>query len=336
MTKTRLMISLFFLCATVFAQEYQAFDGTTYKVGDSVLIGLHTGYKEYDDIKEYYVSQYSSGYRAVNHDISFKKYEIKSVGTGGETAKKMYYDENTILMRFGTRGFLKEDYIAILDDAIRSGEIISKLPPQELVAHNQKLNDSIAFLYFVKSTSIPIEKFNKEYLYRYMNSLYTKTKEDEFEFQSSLEQAKKNLIKLTSLVDFSKSYAIFTSFDLDNYDFENKGFLIRTEFPKYYVVESADWGKYPGIYIVFPNYDKFRFVSVIPNDANSFVKRRKDKYGNINREVFAKINFKIVNIDDSQRHANERYSGNLIFGEIESIELYEYKNYLYNWIGTIK
>ncbi len=328
------LVSLFYI--STFAQEFEAIDGNIYRVGDSILIGLNSGYKSYDDIQEYYTDNYSSGYRNVKSNIALKKYLIKSIGKGGEFAEKMYWDSEDILIRFGTKGFLGEDYYARMDYAIKSGEIVSRLPSKDDFLKYDKLNDSIAFAYFVKSTSIPTEKFSEEYLYRFMNDLYTNSREDEFEYHNSVSKAKNILNSILSNVDFSQNFSLYTTFYLDNYDFENKGFLIRAEDPKYKVANDANWPKYPSIYLIFPEFEKYRFVSIEPEFANSYIKRKKDKYGDIDRKVYARINYKIVDVDESKIEASDRYSGNLLFGKIISIELYEFENYYYNWIGTIK
>lgn len=314
------------------AQDHEALDGIIYRVGDSVTIGINSGYKSYDDIKE----RYSSGYRDVKKNLAFKRYLIKSIRKGGELAEKMYWDSDDILMRFGTKGFLGEDYYARINNAIKSGEIISRLPTEGNWIENKKLNDSIAFAYFVKSTSIPTEKFSEEYLYRFMNDLYKSSHEDEFEYHNSISKAKKELASILPNVDFSIDFSLYTTFYLDNYDFENKGFLIRAENPKYEVTKAVNWSKYPAIHIVFPEFEKYRFVSIDPEMANSYVKRKKDKYGDVDRKVYAKINYKIVDVGEAKLDLDSRYSGNLLFGKISSIELYEFENYYYNWIGTIK
>lgn len=338
-----LFINLLILFTSIITicQEYEAFDGTVYKVGDSVLIGFNTGYNYYDNISELHVDQYGSSYQDVKKDISFKKYKIKSVGKDANLADKLYEDENTIFLTIGTRGYFKEEYYVILEDAIRSGEIVSRIIPENQRTNYKRFSDTLSLLYYIKTTIIPVDKFKEEYLYRYINDLYTKTKEDEFEYHNALQTSKKEIEKKIQLLDFNTSYSISTTLNLDNYDFEYNGFKITNETLSFKLVKAktSTWGApndYPAISIVFPNYDKFRFISVYPQYANSFVKRRKDKYGNVDREVYARINFKILNVDDSERHANDRYSDNLLTGKIESIELYEFNNYLYNWIGTIK
>jgi hypothetical protein len=310
--KTPLVIASLFISLMVFGQDFQALDGNTYSKGDTIIIGIHSGYKSYDDIKEYYTTRYSSGYQDVKVNLAFKKYIIKSIGTNSELAKKLYWDEEDIIVRFGTTGFLGDDYYANLNDAVKSGEIISRLPDEGNWIENDKLNDSIAFVYFVKTSPIPTDKFGEEYLYRFMYEKYKSSHEDEFEYYSSVEKAKQTLKSILPKVDFNKQFSLYTSFYLDNYDFENKGFLIRDDNPKYEVADDKNWGQHPSIYIVFPDFEKYKFVSIDPNNANAYIKRKKDRYGDVDRKAYAKINFQIVDVDESKNRIKQIFRKRIV------------------------
>jgi hypothetical protein len=175
-----------------------------------------------------------------------------------------------------------------------------------------------------------------------MNNLYDNTREDEFDYHNSLNQAKSELTNNLKKIDFNKQFSINTKLSIGNYNFENHGFLLNEEKLNFNLVEKVKTiftnakSEYPPIDIVFPNFEDFRFLEIEPDYANSFLKRRKDDYGNIDREVYVKLNFNIVNLTQEEKNSLKQYSGNLLFGKISSIEVYEYKNFKYNWLGTIK
>lgn len=331
--KYKLIIPLLFFSLVASSQKYEAFDGTMFKEGDSVLIGepSEDGYRN--------IYYYDDGFSDVEQHLGGNKFLIKSVKKAVNLSlyeDNWYFDKNEMILKFGKKGLFGNTYYMNIEKAIKSGEVVIKLPPDSLYSKNKRINDTISFVYFVKISDKPIDNFTKEYLYRFMHELYEDTKEDEFEYQNSISKAKNKLSKSIKNCDFDEKYTMYTQLQLSKYNFDKKGFMIKDDKLLYEVVENVRLSTYSSISILFPNYEKFKFVHVNPEDANAFVKRRKDKGGHVDREVYAKINFKFINPNKYKKDISKKYSQNLLFGKIRSIELYDFENYNYNWIGTVK
>jgi hypothetical protein len=186
------------------------------------------------------------------------------------------------------------------------------------------LTEKVAFLYYVNGASSS-DEFIEEYLFRYMNDIYTQTKNDEFEYRKSLNIAKEQLIQNLEQVDSSKKFNTVVQLTLGNYDFERKGFPIQEDSPAYIVVPRGEYEMFKYfnlISLAFSNFTSFQFFKISEDDASQLIKRRKDNFGNINREVYAVINFKITQSLELARSNDQRQ----LVGEITSVELYEYKH----------
>ena len=93
---------------------------------------------------------------------------------------------------------------------------------------------------------------------------------------------------------------------------------------------------FPATQLAFTNKDKYTRVLVEKATANNFVKRRKDKHGNVNRAIYARVYFKNVQvITKSSNPALISSYENYLFAEIQKIEFFDFKNWVYNYIGHI-
>ncbi|MDR1417547.1 MAG: hypothetical protein LBJ57_09065, partial [Prevotellaceae bacterium] len=86
----------------------------------------------------------------------------------------------------------------------------------------------------------------------------------------------------------------------------------------YKVVEEKWSNQLNSIGLTFVDFKKLQFVKVSENEAKLFLEKMKDSNGKVNREGFAKVNFKLTHSMDKSNDSNER----LLIGEITSFELY--------------
>jgi hypothetical protein len=298
-------------------------NGISFKVGDTIQIGPVSSGSYYR-----YIRKHASdvGTEGVDYDLSSKKYTIHNVYVTSSSKVNAFYGENVRVISFGTKGFLGMTYYADIEEALRSGEIVldlgkalrdsKKTIPAELITN--RLVDGTAFLSFVKGlNTIAPAKFAEEYMYRYMSALYTRTHEDEFDYRKALLIAKNQLALGTERIDFSNDFNIAIQLTLKNYDFENEGF--PTDVPDNAVYKVVKWNdKFSDIGVIFIDIKKLQFVEVPEDKAKQLLEKMKDSNGAINREVFAKVNFKVTHSEDKSSKNDNR----LLIGEITSFELY--------------
>jgi len=313
----------------VFSQSYTAIDGTEFTVGDSILIGLPsyeslTGKKSYRFIKSYDAD--SKSYQNVKKAIHYKYFPIKEIKDVSERFMRDF-DENAKLIEFGELGFLKTSYYVDINSAIKSGEIMLAFNPN--YNKSKILTDTLAFIFYANVSDRPIESFAKDYLIRFKKELYKNTHEDEFEFQKSLSIAKKEMENIYTKIDFTQEFSIFTKLDVENYDFDRNGFPIKIEELSVRAIKHSIYTEESSLEIDFLNFNKFNFINIESEKANSFVKRRKDNLGNIDRTVYLRINFNLVKEIEGKESKKET-----IYGEINSVEYYDFEHCQYNWLGT--
>jgi hypothetical protein len=297
-------------------------NGISFKVGDTIQLGRPASGKYYRYVK----TPFQYGVTAVEKDLSSRKYAISSLHETSPKVASAFYKEGRIIA-FGTKGFSGETYYADIEEALKSGEIVldlgkalrdsKKTIPAELTT-TSTLAGGAAFLSFVKGlNTIAVAQFAEEYMYRYMNVLYTRTHEDEFDRRKALLIAKNQLALGTERIDFANDFSIDIRLTLKNYDFENEGFPTNITDNSVYQVVRFD-GKFSDISVMFIDIKKLQFVEMPEDEAKQLLEKMKDSSGAINRKVFAKVSFKVTHSEDkSSKNANR-----LLIGEITSFELY--------------
>ena len=182
---------------------------------------------------------------------------------------------------------------------------------QGIVSHtySQEITAGQAFFYYMKlyehtpeDKTITCGSFEGKkishlefYCKTFDTNNYNKNKNDEFSFQNYLTTMRSKLLTGISKVDYSKKFIANTSYaKLNDYSFDDKAFPIYVEERK---LASTQTGKGFGLSIgnVINWFDIFLLWSISPDEGNNLIKRRKDQYGNINREVFLKVTYSIVN-----------------------------------------
>lgn len=322
-------------------QEYTAFDGTLFKVGDSINIGDPSGVTKYKHLKSF-DSKSSVGYSpTVPSFVQGNKYIIKKFHINDKKFNKAFYSNNSVVVEYGTKGLWGISMYAELNLAIQSGEIALKYSPINAPKKAQ-LTDSVALVYYYKSANVSNEKLQEEYLYRFLPALFKRSKNDEFEYQNSLGIAKNNLEKLSHKLDTATEFEMYSKFKIGNYNFEQLGFPIDENELNIIMLKqvnsilSNSKADYLPLVTVFENFDSFKFLEVDKVIANTLIKRKKDKYGKIDRNLYARITYKISTENYNEEIKNFSNEYRYIIGIITSIEFYEFDNFKYNWIGEIK
>lgn len=334
----KLFLSICFLTTLtcVYAQNaepkaYVAFDNSIFRQGDSLYIGYKSGYKQFEYIKEYYFKGlYDKGFINTTSNIVGKKFKILDIYNGGYLNS---YDTSAVVLKIGEKGLLGLKLYVDINNAIRKGEVIINLCPQW--SSNEKIpnfSDSIAFLYKIKQYQQPPMNFSLEYLRRFNEKNYEKYREDEFELENQKQMSINKIKEGIASMNDTTTYHTDIELSLDNYDFSTMSFPVG--FEKYFTILRNIGGIFPETNLVFINQNNFSKLAVEKSIANSFIKRRKNIFGNINRTVFARVYFKYVTISTNAKSTYvNSYGRDFIFGTISRIEFFDLKNRLYNYIG---
>lgn len=320
-------------------RSYTAFDNSVFTIGDSIIIGIPRGYfssnRYFYNIKEPKVQGGTVYYERANTNISFKKYLIKKFYSDIDGEK---FSKGTPIIEVGKKGFLGVSYYIDIESALKDGEIISSLEP-----FNNKnilqINDSIAIINKIYLSGLSAKSFSNEYLYRLRNPTYTKVQNDEFDLNNALSSAQKEIEK--SLLNFSNetTYYIETELNIGNYDFSTSTFPIEKWNRDFRLLKLTLNPNTPELFSIFGNLDAIKNIPVNPHLANSFIKRRKDSYGNINRTMYAKVYFNFVKIP-KENLIQSAYTNNeyhyYVFAKISKVDFFDSEHCLYNFLGSIE
>ena len=310
-------------------KTYVAYDNSTFTQGDSLHIGFMTGYKCYDYIKDYA----RDGYVKVEYNLAGKTYKIVDIYTAGSMS---CFDANTVIIEIGQKGFFGKRLSVDINNAIRTGEVIINFSPQwRENIKIQNFSDSIAFLYKVKNSQQPPLNFSLEYLRRFNEKNYDKYREDEFELDNQKQISTNKMKENIAMLSDATTYYTDIELNLENYDFSTMSFPVV--FEKYYTI-LHQVRLFSETKLVFVNQNDFEKLPVDKSVANSFIKRRKNSSGYINRTVFARVYFKNIpipaNTTSKLHYINNEYQ-NYLFGTIQRIEFFDLMNRQYNYIGLI-
>jgi hypothetical protein len=333
------------------AKSFTAFDNTTFKTGDSIFIGLPTSYyfnKIYNNflyIKEYKVGQYKNGYDNSSLNIALKKYQIIDMFDDNSENPIFPFTKGVVVIEVGKKGFFGSKYFIDITNAIHCGEVILNYKPaNEPIAEN--FTDSLAILFKVKTSKQPAKNYAEEFLYRMHYNKHESVVNDEFEFNNAINQSTNELEDLLTNISSNKQFVIRTKLSVDNYDFNTLSFPMGGFEELYVLVYGISKGKgmdynkseFSTTNLVFINKDDMKLLPVEQSIANSFVKRRKDNSGNIDRRIYTKIYFNIVELpQDSPALSNYKNTASeyYLFAKINRIEVYDFEHCLYNFLGAI-
>ena len=165
--------------------------------------------------------------------------------------------------------------------------------------------------------------------------IYSKYKNDEFEWEDQFSKLKIKLNDLIAKADLESTYTVVTAVDFGDYDFTNEGFPVSigegTFFPFDYLSHYYDASRNSvfkkRLAVKLDSFEKYNFFSMPKADAKKFLQGRKSGSGYVNREVSLQITYKVASFN-SKEYKNFKdlalSNGYLpIVGIIEKIEVYD-------------
>jgi hypothetical protein len=114
------------------------------------------------------------------------------------------------------------------------------------------------------------------------------------------------------------------------YDFDEQTFYVNEAAATRYWYHSRPYCSncdLPSSFEIYlANFDLIRRLPMTQSQANDFINRRKDRYGSINRRLYATINFQIVGFkDDKSEFLTEIQSAQFFEDEHRTRLVYEVK-----------
>lgn len=325
------VVILLFVFQCSYTQSYKAFDGTYFKVGDTITVGLMK-------YKKQFVNIYSADFDSPANCIPFNKYVILDINTTDQMFKRLCHDPSAVKIKVGIKSGVNATFAYInLESAIKDGEVVLKLDNLQLNRSLPVINQEVSFLIFSKLSKLPHSVFSEEYLYRCQNDKYRQVIADEFEFKNAIREAEFTIKNEHSRTNIDKDYAIVTEVELGDYNFENSSFPydlndVTFDMARYGYGKSM---RFPSIKLSFVNSNMKQFLLVGEKEANSFIKRRKNSSGSVNRRVFAVVWFRFSNENVADFSSYPKLKEYWLKGSITNVGFYEFDNLVYNWLGTV-
>lgn len=335
---------------------YTATNGHVFKVGDTIFI------TEPKDFNDEFFAVFD------NKSLSDRE-EALYIYTSSEGKKSIYqnrYEFFTIRNFIDhPKGFkvaaldqglggLFNKFVAI-DNAIEYDEIANCNPAyyKSIWGNKFYLTDSIAFLQYLTRESEITKDLAKEYLYLFQRNKYNLIREDEFEFHKGIKSTQTELNNLIAQQDTNKVYSILFKDEVENYDFDLESFPLKWIYNGTQIYNdiwegitpddiNKDGVKLTDLRISFTNTADFNALPLDMDKANNFVKYKKDEYGNVDRDIFMKIDFRINGLSDGSDVTKSYFRGEkYLLAEILSIDFYavdkeRYIEYYHWWLNRME
>lgn len=146
------------------------------------------------------------------------------------------------------------------------------------------------------------EAYVDSYMKVYRPVVWKRSQNDEFELEDKRLETLSLMKERVESFSVEQEMELNCSMTLKGYDFEN------SEFPVKEAEESYYWYKYrytnsdfpSKLSIYFSNPEIIRTLPMDKDAARSFISRRKDRYGNIDRTVQVSLKFKIVKLKNER------------------------------------
>lgn len=167
------------------------------------------------------------------------------------------------------------------------------------------------------------ELIGEWYLRKTNYSKYKRVINDEFELGDAINSAFKlfenNISPNSSYLE--KEFIIKTRTKFGKYNFSNEAFPIDTIIENSYFTYYGDQIVYESK-LFFDNASASKnILKMKKNEAKAFIKSRKNRYGDVNRNLNLKITYKIVDISSNDSVKNSRSNLNIKFmGHIQKFE----------------
>lgn len=198
-------------------------------------------------------------------------------------------------------------------------------------AFGQSLNYQNMLNQWVSLSSYQFKEPDKfvDWCFRKMDrETYDRVKNDEFEFYSKFEEMREKCN--SSFKNYSEeSYVITTDVTFDEYDFNKKAYPVNIDIePSSFFYSSGNMFEIPdNAALSFIDISIFRdvYIPMEMSEAKAFLNRRKDRYGNVNRELTLELKVKVVDAKDEYIKSGRSFYNEYInlIGEIESAVILE-------------
>lgn len=140
------------------------------------------------------------------------------------------------------------------------------------------------------------------YMKVFRPNVWKRYQNDEFELEAKREETIALMKERISAFDLNEEFELNATMTIGKYDFE------QNEFPIVEATQSHYWYEYRYSVAEFPSrmsayFSNPEVVRAIPMEreaAQSFLNRRKDRYGNIDRKVQVNVRFKIEKLKNAR------------------------------------
>jgi hypothetical protein len=301
---------------------FVSWSGQELKIGDTLT--FVQGSSDYRFYQHLYLS---TGERLWQKDVPTRKTIIKNFRKALIDNKQVTV---AVIPSFPERGFFNV-WIDI-EKALKSGEVVG--PSSQAIRFKRyKWISNEPLIYYLKLLELDVKPFAKEYMYRYDKKTYDKYRNDEFEFQEKQNAVAKQMQKQMDELRFDLPVCTGFQLELGEYDFEQQGFEVS--FPKYLdiLTEMFDDVAKTNVSVTFPRLKEVSVFKMDPNRAKEFIQSRKNGYGEINRKVICKVNFRFK---DKLTSVMDEKIIVCLTGEVESVEMYGNMNKYSDDLGVIE
>lgn len=219
-----------------------------------------------------------------------------------------------------------------IDKALESGEIFST--KSQFIGSKGNWFDNEPLLYFIKVFEKDPQNYAREFLYRYNRETFTRYKDDEFEINKIVNSTILDMEKSIDSLSFTTTYTVGIKLDLNEYDFSRRAFpFLLTEAV---TVLDATWNTHAlsKVYMVITNAKLFTGLEMNEDRAKNFIQKRKDRYGNVDRTVYAKVNF-VLDDKVSSFQATDGSTKEALTAKATSLEFYGNKNFVSDDLGIV-
>jgi hypothetical protein len=271
-----------------------------------------------------------NGLQFYTGDIAFSELEVVAITPANRDYK---YDssikETSLTVRERSTG--KELFVR-MNEAIGSGELIAR-PAQRLWPDAKFLSDELLLAFRHRISKQP---FSDDEILFFISlrdkELYKKCSGDEFEFNAVRAEYLGLLNDLMNNFDLTATYYIDNQLTIGKYDFSKNGYPI--EFTR---TESGIM-KYGDYHFAVPAYKSFGLIPVTSEYGQEVNKRRQGKGSMVGDTAYGRFYLrpfdKSANVSSMDLFLVNRDM--LIGADLIGIEVYEFRQCDYNYIGSLK
>lgn len=144
------------------------------------------------------------------------------------------------------------------------------------------------------------------YMQLYRQAVYNQVRNNEFRLRRERKRTEEMMREKAKKFDPSGVFTLKTKLNLDKYDFDKKGFPItemRQNDARYWYPRSPYARYLPSQFkVYFANTAKLHYLPMDSQTAEQLLTSRTNRYGRIDRTVYAEIRFRLKKIKSVRRH----------------------------------